>query len=202
MDTANALSTARNRRRSRFQFTLRHVVAGVAVAAISISLLASRVHTARREARAVAAVRELGGSVSGGTGVDDWFPWLLRLFGVEHLGAVDDVHLIERPSLRESDVAVVAQFTHLRRLVFCKSRVTDDALAHLETLTDLEYLDLDSTRVTDAGLDHLKSLHNLRCLSLTGTEVSDHGADALNDQLPYCRIYRIRQDGGKPRWLR
>ena len=45
------------------------------------------------------------------------------------------------------------------------NRITDDGLAMIARMPDLEELDLDATDVTDAGLVHLQALKNSRaCL--------------------------------------
>ena len=53
--------------------------------------------------------------------------------------------------------------------------MTNDELASLGYLPDLEVVRLQDTNVSDAGLVHLKMLPNLCRLSLNGTRVSDEG---------------------------
>jgi hypothetical protein len=58
------------------------------------------------------------------------------------------------------------------------NQITDDALAHLEALTDLHVLRLIETRVTDAGLARLKGLTRLEVLFIAGgesSEITDNG---------------------------
>ncbi len=57
--------------------------------------------------------------------------------------------------------------------------VTDAGLAHLEALTQLQYLDLSVTKITDAGLKHVKGLVQLQSLNLQVTKVADAGLEHL-----------------------
>ncbi|NLS98092.1 MAG: hypothetical protein GXX96_38675 [Planctomycetaceae bacterium] len=59
------------------------------------------------------------------------------------------------------------------------SKTTDDSLAYVGELTNLESLKVAGTAVTDAGLQHLARLDQLRALSLSGTRVSDDSIDLL-----------------------
>lgn len=62
--------------------------------------------------------------------------------------------------------------------------ITDDGLAHLEGLANLERLDLQRSRVTDAGLVHLSKLERLHTLWLSGTQVTSEGLANLSSELP------------------
>src|SRR5207244_415251 len=59
---------------------------------------------------------------------------------------------------------------------------TDEMLAHLKGLPNLEKLDLMfKDQVTDAGLAHLKGLTALRSLILKGPKITDKGLGYLKD---------------------
>ena len=61
----------------------------------------------------------------------------------------------------------------------------DDAqLKHLETLAELEKLNLDGSDVSDAGLEAVGRLSNLRELSLSFTSISDRGLAYLAPLTP------------------
>jgi formylglycine-generating enzyme required for sulfatase activity len=67
--------------------------------------------------------------------------------------------------------------------------VTDAGLAHLVGLVSLRHLDLGrGARVTDAGLDHLKKMTNLSILSLDSPTVTRDGIEKLRAALPACLI--------------
>ena len=63
----------------------------------------------------------------------------------------------------------------LRFLSLAETRVGDDGLKHLLSLTELEELHLDYSEITDAGVALLASLPKLRILDLKGTKISDEG---------------------------
>lgn len=77
---------------------------------------------------------------------------------------------------------------HLLDLSF--TRIGDEGLARLTSLTELRHLSLIESRVTDAGLNSLAKLGALRELYLAGTSVTVDGVRRLQDQLPKCRIAR------------
>src|SRR5436190_15033492 len=57
--------------------------------------------------------------------------------------------------------------------------LSDDDLALLKHLPQLEVLVLSDTPITDRGLEHLKDLSQLRALRLDGTRISDAGLKHL-----------------------
>jgi hypothetical protein len=78
----------------------------------------------------------------------------------------------------------VAQFRHLKQLHRPGFAVTDDGLAHLGQLGELQLFSLEQTQVTDAGLGHLKGLSGLKWLKLKGTRVTEAGVRELKKALP------------------
>ena len=71
---------------------------------------------------------------------------------------------------------------------FADTGVADADLAHLESLTNLERLNLYYTDVTDAGLERLKGLPKLAWLNVQITHVSYEGVKKLQKALPNCEI--------------
>lgn len=61
------------------------------------------------------------------------------------------------------------------------SDVTNDGLAALSGMTNLERLYLQKTAISDEGLKHVANLENLRYLNLYGTQISDSGLEYLED---------------------
>lgn len=78
------------------------------------------------------------------------------------------------------DLAVVGQCDRLLALDLRESPVTDDDLAHLRGLKQLEWLYLDETAITDAGLEHVQELSELQRLYLISTGVTDRGLARLS----------------------
>ena len=62
-----------------------------------------------------------------------------------------------------------------------RTRLTDEGMRGLTSLTRLEKLRLDGDEITDSGLVYLSRLRRLRVHGLSRTQVSDHGAVNLRD---------------------
>jgi hypothetical protein len=88
----------------------------------------------------------------------------------------------------DAGLEYVESVPQLQILDLTDSRVTDAGMKHLKKLVHLERLFLDGTDVTDAGLEHLKGLAELRILELYATQVTDAGAADLRKALPHCEI--------------
>ena len=71
--------------------------------------------------------------------------------------------------------------TGLRSLWSPQAAVTDDEMAIIGSLTDLEFLQLDGSNVTDKGFAHVANLKKLTLLdmSLTGTNLTDSSVETL-----------------------
>jgi uncharacterized protein (TIGR02996 family) len=67
--------------------------------------------------------------------------------------------------------------------------VSDQHLAALRAVPELEVLDLENSSVTDAGLAHLRSLDNLRHLILSGTSVTVAGLAPLRELKKLVLVY-------------
>ena len=76
----------------------------------------------------------------------------------------------------------------VRQLNFVGTEVEDDDLATVALFPRLQRLLLGATRVTDAGMRHLVGLKNLEYLSLHGTEVSEQRRHQLRLLLSNCRV--------------
>ena len=74
----------------------------------------------------------------------------------------------------------------------CANKPTDDDLACLEPLSELEYLDLAGSPITDAGLVHLKRLKNLRHVTLANTFVTLQAMKDLQRDMPGLSVGAIR----------
>ncbi|HVX14541.1 MAG TPA: hypothetical protein VHC22_25360 [Pirellulales bacterium] len=106
----------------------------------------------------------------------------------------------------------VAALPKLKVLKMAQTGSTDECLAELSRLHDLEVLDLSNCPISAEGVRHLVELKNLRVLSLYATLVGDdcvaylreiphlervdieltrmtpHGVNALHDASPTCQI--------------
>lgn len=76
----------------------------------------------------------------------------------------------------------------VKQLNFVGTEVEDDDLATVALFPRLQRLLLGATRVTDAGMKHLVGLKNLEYISLHGTEVSEQRRQQLRLLLSNCRV--------------
>ncbi len=94
---------------------------------------------------------------------------------------------IEKMRALKADIELFAD-GDVRQLNFVGTEVEDDDLATVASFSRLQRLLLGATRVTDAGMRHLVGLKNLEYLSLHGTEVSEQRRQQLRLLLSNCRV--------------
>ena len=170
-------------RRRWFQFRLRTLLALVTLIAV---VLGWRLYVWRAEQvvqrRAISEIQALGGSTSV---TFDSYAEAIALGGRK----ADNLVLFDRPALADEDLAVLESAPLTRSLTLVGSQVTDNGLAHLKSLRQLEHLDLKKNqRLTDAGLVHLEEMKNLKRLILIGTKVTPEGVKRLQQKLPKTQI--------------
>ena len=130
------------------------------------------------------------------TSVSSRFPkWFRSLIGEHHFRRVRFVRM-KFADLDDEKLSHIAQFRSLRFLAndaiaegstlspadaggIGSHRITDDGLAHLAELRELESLMLWDTAITDAGLTHLLHLSNLTELKITSPLITDGSVDTL-----------------------
>lgn len=66
--------------------------------------------------------------------------------------------------------------------------ITNAGLAELNSLTQLQYLNLNQTKVTATGIAALKELKNLRSLFIYGTAISAEELPRLQAQFVNTKI--------------
>jgi hypothetical protein len=154
------------------------------------------------EARAVEAVKKLGGTVSrdekapgkpvvgvsfaGSTELTD--KGLKEVAGA--LAALKDLKWLDlsRTQVTDTGLKEVAGLKGLQKLRLPATEVTDAGLKHLKKLKELRELDLSITKVSDKGVKELADLKTLRRLSLLGSGVTDKGFEELKRALPECKV--------------
>ncbi|MEZ6072985.1 MAG: hypothetical protein R3C10_22655 [Pirellulales bacterium] len=67
---------------------------------------------------------------------------------------------------------------------------TDDGLAHLEGLTELERLGIQQGQITDSGVIHLVKLAKLKDLWISGNQLTDVGEAELKRANPALKVLR------------
>jgi hypothetical protein len=90
----------------------------------------------------------------------------------------------------DEGLALLAGLADLQGLSLLRTPTTDDGLAHLVRLRNLEVIYLEFTEVTDAGLLHLARLSGLKELRLCGGRITEAGLDRLRRALPKLKIER------------
>ncbi len=82
-----------------------------------------------------------------------------------------------------------------------RSKVTDEGLATIAKMPNLERLHLENTAVTDAGMDQLAGLAHLEYLNLYATKVTDAGVMKLSGIKSLKKIFlwqtAVTKDGAK-----
>jgi hypothetical protein len=154
------------------------------------------VNNARRQKRALDAIVKLHGFVQYAHQFPDgkWRPkqlnraeppgpaWLRARLGDEYFFRVVGLQFPETP-VSDEDLAHVGMLTDLEYLSFIAGRqgprITGIGLAHLRHLTRLRFLDLLGHPVTDDGLRHLPSLPQLETIDLRSTKITDTGLEQL-----------------------
>jgi len=68
------------------------------------------------------------------------------------------------------------------------TEVTDAGMAHLETFTKLNSLDLRDTQVSDAAVPQIKKLKSLRHMYLSDY-ITDAGIEELMQGMPNCGFF-------------
>ena len=77
----------------------------------------------------------------------------------------------------------------MRSLELSGTQITDDGIAHLKGLGELEFLDLSSTEITDDGLRQLGAFTNLKRIDLfLCNGLTKSGMSELKKSLPRCQI--------------
>jgi len=156
------------------------------------------VNSARRQQRAVAAIKAYGGYVhydyelvkgSVVPGRKPWVPrWLRSRLGDDYFVTVTQVNLVyevggaSQGLTKRNDPSVLSALRDLpwvKWLFLHERQVTDDSLALLKGLKGLEELSLvRAEQLTDAGLAHIAELKSLKSLTIEAgenTKLTDAG---------------------------
>jgi Leucine-rich repeat (LRR) protein len=111
----------------------------------------------------------------------EWLPRLANLRSLELIMSLDDadaamlgrlrqLHRLElagRVHLSPEGFMQLARMENLKQLVLRSCGLTDEHLAFLAEMPQLEILEIPGNRITGAGIDHLRNLSNLRRLSVS-----------------------------------
>jgi Leucine-rich repeat (LRR) protein len=103
-------------------------------------------------------------------------PVLDRLKGLDRLQRLE---LWGGDVMTDDTLAHVKGLMQLQSLLLWSEQVTDAGLASFKELVQIRELDLSCARITDGGLKNLKKLTRLRKLSISGEHISDAGLECL-----------------------
>jgi Leucine-rich repeat (LRR) protein len=174
-----------------FRFSLRTFLIGLTVLCIWLGI---KVSDARKQREAVAAIRNLGGSVEydyhrmAGEKPNLFDPkleapgpeWLRSLIGPEYFQDVVLVDLSHCP-ITDDDLAILRYFPKLETVGLEHTQIFGAGLAHLSEIKTLKQLGLWDTRIDDEALKHLRGLHRLWNLALDENRISDVGLENLEE---------------------
>lgn len=104
--------------------------------------------------------------------------------GVSHLAGLPKLRGLKLSTRQAEDTSDLSSAT---------SSVDDRAMASIGKLTNLEVLALDNLFVTEDGLADLKDLKNLEELFLAGTSIGDEALPVIVEQFPELKILRIAE---------
>ena len=114
-------------------------------------------------------------------------PYEVQFYGEESgdnvlpvLQAFPDLRSLKNPSISDSALIHLKEFTNLRELEL-PYKITDAGLVHLKGMTNLDSLSLYGTNITDAGLAHLKGLTNLKYLEISSNQITNAGLEHLKE---------------------
>lgn len=180
------------------QFKLRTLLLLMLVICTVLAWFTARLHSGLRQRDAVAEIVNAGGFVKydyerspTGEGFTRWAQpaepaWLRRILGDDFLHRVVFVAFINRNELTDDDLACLRDLPQLQCLSIDRGQITDDGLRHLGSLTNLEALTLARVEISDAGLAQLEGLRRLQSLNLFGTAITGTGLEYLAS-LPQLR---------------
>lgn len=95
---------------------------------------------------------------------------------------------VSTSKVTDDAIAHIQYLTGLQGLALWETNIGDEALWHLRHLSNLQWLDIGDTRITDEGLRHLQELALLRSLSLLNTQISDKGLHYLEGLIKLERL--------------
>jgi hypothetical protein len=111
--------------------------------------------------------------------------------GVAYLSDLSDLHALGLWKTRVGDggLQCLLAHRHLKSLVLDETDITDQDLAYLRAMTDMEeWLGLTDTRISDVGLENLVGMKRLRSLNLLRTKATADGVRKLKAALPNTLI--------------
>ncbi|HJT33112.1 MAG TPA: HEAT repeat domain-containing protein [Pirellulales bacterium] len=90
--------------------------------------------------------------------------------------------------ISDENLALIGRLPNLELLNLSGTSIDDAGLAHLVNLKQLAHLQLNNTKITSAGLVHLAGMEQLRSLSLDHCAITDDGLKHLGNLMALERL--------------
>ena len=119
--------------------------------------------------------------------------------GLDHIKGMIALNNLDLVGTKVTDdgLSRLQSLTRLERLSIGsqtgQSVITDAGLAHLASVPNLRHLVVVGTKTTDAGLERLKGLSKLQSLGLHRTQATDAGVASLKKALPECQVEFVKR---------
>ena len=119
--------------------------------------------------------------------------WLTDLLGREYFVEVYSV-AVDGPQVTDETIALIAKLPNIELVTFTDAKITDGGLVHFARMHNLEAVSLRSDQLTGAGLVHLRGLKRFKTLIVKGfaTDAALEHISKLND-LEVLQIYGTAQ---------
>lgn len=185
----------------------------IPVCAIVFAIFGYKLQQARQQRVAVAAIRNLGGSVFYDYQLDEQgklipekkqqppgWEWERKLLGIDMLADVVAVFFFNTgdEEIGDEEMKHLAEMTELEWLILMNTQVGDAGLKHLTEITEMKRLFLSCTQVGDEGMKHLAGMTNLNTLYLSKTQVGSEGMRHLAGMTKLETLYLDYTQVGDP----
>jgi hypothetical protein len=165
MSASSTNAPPRPGRRRWFQYGIRSLLLLMLACGLLFAYAAHVRREQERERPAIAAVEEIGGTCETAARGPAWVRWLAGEKATTRVVSVDLTHGITASGIGPDGVCI--SINPLRQ------SVTDDWLAKLEGLKQLETLSLSGNPITGEGLSKLRHFPRLKVLDLSRCEIDD-----------------------------
>jgi hypothetical protein len=172
-----------------FRFSLRTLLAAVAVLAIVFGWVAWRLDRAREQGRVLADLYSATGVSFVGFDMPKSSPESLKtqwVFG--HFFRVDRLEIGPLPHTPDNALKHLPRLPQLEKLKIESDAITDDGLRHLLGIKRLRVLGIVSAQLTDDGLLILGQMKQLQELAVESPRLTIGGIERLKRDLPHCQI--------------
>ncbi len=116
--------------------------------------------------------------------------WMRNLIGLDYFATVVEVEIHVNVADDET-ASTLGDLPHLRSLSLSGTGITDSVMSRLQSLTQLQELEVAYSSVTDAGWEPLKHFPHLTKLRLSGDNITDSTLFHIKDltDLTYLGLF-------------